>query len=88
MGQDQVPRKSNRDHDHPEGLGGPDTDTKPKLTISAATKALIKAVKNRRARFVLDAIAKNGMVSTEEISKAGYDHPLVLLEMSANWVSP
>jgi len=47
----------------------------PKLRIPAATKALIEAVTNKRARFVLDAIVRNGMVSTEEISNAGYDHP-------------
>ena len=35
----------------------------------------IAAVRNKRARFVLDAIAKKGMVSTEEINKAGYEHP-------------
>jgi hypothetical protein len=46
-----------------------------KLSISAATIALIGVVNNKRARFVLDAIVKNGMVSTEEISKAGYEHP-------------
>jgi hypothetical protein len=46
-----------------------------KLVIPATTKALIEDVTNKRARFVLDAIVKNGMVSTGEISKAGYDHP-------------
>ncbi len=35
----------------------------------------IKAVTNKRARFVLDAIVKNGAVTTEEISRAGYEHP-------------
>ena len=35
----------------------------------------IKAVTNKRARFVLDAIVKNGVVTTEEISLAGYEHP-------------
>lgn len=43
--------------------------------ISAATRALIEGVTNKRARFVLDSIVKNGLVSTEEISNAGYDHP-------------
>lgn len=37
--------------------------------------ARIKLVKNKRARFVLDKIVKNGMVSTLEIQKKGYDHP-------------
>lgn len=46
-----------------------------KLALSEKTKALIEEVTNKRARFVLDAIVRNGMVSTEEISKAGYDHP-------------
>jgi hypothetical protein len=35
----------------------------------------INAVSNRRARFVLDSIVKNGMVTTEEINHAGYGHP-------------
>ena len=35
----------------------------------------IKAVTNKRARFVLDAIVRNGVVTTEEISRAGYEHP-------------
>jgi hypothetical protein len=35
----------------------------------------IAAVRNKRARFVLDSIAKNGRVTTEEISRAGYEHP-------------
>lgn len=37
--------------------------------------ARIKLVKNKRAKFVLDKIVKNGMVSTIDIKKAGYDHP-------------
>jgi len=49
--------------------------TQPPLIVPLATKALIECVTNRRARFVLDAFVKNGMVSTEEISKAGYEHP-------------
>ncbi len=35
----------------------------------------IQTVTNKRARFVLDGIVKNGAISTEEISQAGYDHP-------------
>jgi len=35
----------------------------------------IKTVTNKRARFVLDRIVKNGTVTTEEINQAGYDHP-------------
>lgn len=35
----------------------------------------IEAVNNKRARFVLDSIVKNGMVTTEEINHAGYEHP-------------
>lgn len=35
----------------------------------------ITAVTNKRARFVLDAIIKNGLITTEELSQAGYDHP-------------
>jgi transcription initiation factor IIE alpha subunit len=31
----------------------------------------IEAVTNKRARFVLDRIVKNGVVTTEEISRAG-----------------
>ena len=45
-----------------------------KIKIPAATKTLIQGVTNKRARFVLDAIVRNGSVSTEEIGKAGYDH--------------
>jgi hypothetical protein len=37
--------------------------------------ARIEAVTNRRARFVLDSIVKNGIVTTEEINSAGYEHP-------------
>jgi hypothetical protein len=35
----------------------------------------IAAVTNKRARFVLDHIVKKGLVTTEEINRAGYDHP-------------
>ena len=35
----------------------------------------ITAVTNKRARFVLDNIVKNGVVTTEQINEAGYDHP-------------
>ncbi len=35
----------------------------------------IAQVTNRRARVVLDAIAKNGKITTEELQKLGYDHP-------------
>jgi len=35
----------------------------------------IAKVTNKRARFVLDSIAKNGLVTTEQINHAGYDHP-------------
>ncbi|HEV2417460.1 MAG TPA: HNH endonuclease signature motif containing protein [Terriglobia bacterium] len=35
----------------------------------------IAEVTNKRARFVLDSIVKNGVVTTEEISAAGYEHP-------------
>jgi hypothetical protein len=37
--------------------------------------ARIEAVTNKRARFVLDSIVKNGVVTTEEINQAGYEHP-------------
>jgi hypothetical protein len=46
--------------------------------IPALPKELLKrieAVTNKRARFVLDAIVKKGAVTTEEINRAGYDHP-------------
>jgi hypothetical protein len=48
--------------------------TEPKLEVSAGTRALIEKVTNKRARFVLDSILQNGMVTTEEIRKAGYTH--------------
>ena len=35
----------------------------------------VKAVKNKRARFVLDEIVKNGSISTIQLKEAGYDHP-------------
>lgn len=35
----------------------------------------IGAVTNKRARFVLNSIAKNGLVTTEELNDAGYEHP-------------
>lgn len=35
----------------------------------------IAGVTNKRARFVLDSIVKTGVVTTEEINRAGYDHP-------------
>ena len=35
----------------------------------------ISRVTNKRARLVLDAIAKNGLITTEQLQAAGYDHP-------------
>ncbi len=35
----------------------------------------IKAVTNKRARFVLDHIVEHGIVSTIDLKNAGYDHP-------------
>lgn len=35
----------------------------------------VKGVTNKRARFVLDSIIKNGSISTLELQRAGYDHP-------------
>jgi len=35
----------------------------------------IAEVTNKRARFVLDRIVKEGLVTTEEIASAGYEHP-------------
>jgi hypothetical protein len=35
----------------------------------------IAVVTNKRARFVLDHIVEKGLVTTEEINRAGYDHP-------------
>ena len=35
----------------------------------------IESITNKRARFVLDSIVKNGSITTEEINQAGYDHP-------------
>lgn len=37
--------------------------------------ARIGAVRNKRARFVLDHIVANGTVTTEDLKNAGYDHP-------------
>jgi len=47
-------------------------------TVPAVSKELLEriaTVMNKRARFVLDSIVKNGIVTTEEINQAGYDHP-------------
>ncbi len=44
----------------------------------AVPKALLEriaAVTNKRARFVLESIVKKGVVTTEEINQAGYEHP-------------
>lgn len=35
----------------------------------------VAKVTNKRARFVLDSIVKNGIITTEQINQAGYDHP-------------
>lgn len=35
----------------------------------------IEAVTNKRARFVSDSMVRNGIVTTEEINRAGYEHP-------------
>jgi hypothetical protein len=35
----------------------------------------VKEVTNKRTRYVLDAIVKNGSVSTIQLKDAGYDHP-------------
>jgi hypothetical protein len=43
--------------------------------IPAALLARIRRVTNKRARFVLDTIVKNGSVSTIDLKNAGYDHP-------------
>lgn len=37
--------------------------------------ARVNAVTNKRARFVLDSIVKNGLVTTEDLKHAGYEHP-------------
>jgi len=43
--------------------------------ISEELLKRIESVSNKRARFVLDSIVKNGRVTTEEINHAGYEHP-------------
>ena len=48
------------------------TERKP---IPAKLLQRIKTVKNKRARFVLDSIVKNGSISTIQLKEAGYDHP-------------
>ena len=48
--------------------------------ISGDLAEQIAAVTNKRARFVLDTIAKKGIVTTEEISQADTSTRLVLLE--------
>jgi len=49
---------------------GTDVPKIPKVILDQ-----IKAVTNKRARFVLDSIVRNGVVTTEEINNAGYEHP-------------
>jgi HNH endonuclease len=48
-------------------------DKKP--AVPKELRDRIAKVTNKRARFVLDAIVKKGRVTTEEINRAGYDHP-------------
>jgi len=46
--------------------------------VPALPKGLLEriaAVTNKRARFVLDSIVKNGLITTEDINRAGYEHP-------------
>jgi ABC-type phosphate transport system auxiliary subunit len=43
--------------------------------IPAKLVQRINTVTNKRARFVLDSIVKNGSVSTTQLKEAGYDHP-------------
>lgn len=35
---------------------------------------ILNAVTNKRARFVIDTILKNGYCSTEDLKNAGYEH--------------
>lgn len=44
-------------------------------SIPAKLLQRIKTVTNKRARFVLDSIVKNGSISTIQLKEAGYDHP-------------
>lgn len=48
------------------------TERKP---IPAKLLQRIKTVTNKRARIVLDAIVKNGSISTVELKDMGYEHP-------------
>jgi hypothetical protein len=48
------------------------TERKP---IPAKLLQRIKTVTNKRARFVLDSIVRDGSVSTIQLKEAGYDHP-------------
>lgn len=43
--------------------------------LPSAVRKRISKVKNKRARLVLDTIAKRGVINTEELRNAGYDHP-------------
>jgi hypothetical protein len=43
--------------------------------IPTELKRRIRAVTNKRARFVLDHIVEHGSVSTIDLKNAGYDHP-------------
>lgn len=43
--------------------------------IAKKLLAQIAVVSNKRAKFVLDSIVKNGQVTSEEINRAGYEHP-------------
>jgi hypothetical protein len=46
-----------------------------RIPIPAKLLQRVKAVKNKRARYVLDEIVKNGSISTIQLKEAGYDHP-------------
>lgn len=45
-------------------------DTLPREILDRISK-----VTNKRARVVLDAIVQRGVITTEELKKAGYEHP-------------
>lgn len=44
------------------------------MDLSQEFKAILDAVTNKRARFVIDTILEKGFCSTEDLKKAGYEH--------------
>jgi hypothetical protein len=48
----------------------------PKKRLPKEVLEIIKTIKNKRAKIVIDHIMKHGQITTEELEKEyGYNHP-------------